>query len=310
MLRGPDHMAMRRMGTLITAEATKNLPGGWRGPRISGLSATARLAAVLIWRRGSRPSALILAERQWTMKQLFALAALGLFAAVPLSATGSTLVPPDRFPAKPQVLSGIGRLTPAEDASPTGWRTLGLPRWQVRLGEDTYYVVFEGKMKEEMEKLAERLSGNWVLVSGRVERRTFEMVRRCNRAGTPFFKDPRVTALNVLVVDGLTDFPMERVKPAPSVRVTLTAQVHYVGNAYSRMPDGSIIGTLRGHPWEGCYIVLNGRTVRLVGLPGDMVDQQGYRGQTLVLVGRLEHRPTRNPAVPGDVLVVESFRRA
>jgi hypothetical protein len=53
---------------------------------------------------------------------------------------------------------------------------------------------------------------------------------------------------------------------------------------------------------------VNGRTIRLQGLPGDVVDQQGYRGQTLVLVGRLE-RHQDGPRVPPDVLVVESFRR-
>ena len=63
---------------------------------------------------------------------------------------------------------------------------------------------------------------------------------------------------------------------------------------------------------SGCYVELDGRTVRVEGLPGDMADQQGYAGQTLILVGRLGLRPVGRSwgAVPPEVLAVESFRRA
>jgi hypothetical protein len=255
------------------------------------------------------------------MKQLFALAALGLFAAVPVLAAepaeGGILrkvAPHDRFAPRVRTLNGVGKLTPAEHPSLSGWGTSGLPRWQVPLGHDVselslYYLVFEGKNRN-LEKLAEKLSGSWVAISGRVEQRSYVLVRRPGRPGEPVLKDARVVSLTVLVVDSLVEAPVRRqVKPLQPVRVTVTAEVKWFGNHYSREPNGLIRGTAKWCPWEGCYIVLNGRTVRLLDLPGDIVDHQGYRGQTFVLVGRLEQRAGGDRGVPPDVLVVESFRR-
>jgi hypothetical protein len=88
------------------------------------------------------------------------------------------------------------------------------------------------------------------------------------------------------------------VKPLPSDLVVfgqrsdpahfaIRAEVKWFGNAYGRDLNGGIIGTLKGCDWESCYIVVDGRKVLVEGLPGDIVDQQGYNGQTLILVGRL-----------------------
>jgi hypothetical protein len=255
------------------------------------------------------------------MKQLFALAVLGLFAAVPVLAAepaeGGLLrkvVPHDKFAPRPRMLSGIGQLTPAEHKPRPGFSTAHLPRWQVVLGDALseqalYYLVFDGK-KKSLEKLADKLKGAWVKVNGRVERRNFPLSRVPRRPGGPVFSDRPHVSLTVLVVDSLEEVPAEQVGPRQPARVTVKAKLHYVGNSYSRTKEGGIVGTLKGYPWEGCYIVLNGRTVWLVGLPGDLVDYQGYQGQTLVLVGRLERRPGDKVGLTPDALVVESFQSA
>jgi hypothetical protein len=243
------------------------------------------------------------------MKKLLALTALGLFAATSVNASAVSLggLPPPRLKPDAPVLSGLARLRPAVYDSLDGWRTSYLPRWQVQLGGNTYYLVFQGK--GDLEKLVEKNRDVWWWrISGRVERRTYVLGRQPDRPGAPVFQDARVVPLTVLVVESLEPTPLESIRPAESGRVTVRATVRWYGNAYGRMPDGSIIGTLKGCPWEGCYIVVNGTTIRLQGLPGDMVTQQGYAGQTLVLVGRLvRHEGDR--MVPPDVLVVESFQR-
>jgi hypothetical protein len=110
--------------------------------------------------------------------------------------------------------------------------------------------------------------------------------------------------------------PGQRSDPS---HLAITAKVHWSGNSYGRMPDGQIIGTLMGCDWESCYIVVDGRTVLLHGLPGDIVDQQGYRGQTLILVGQFEQfgsarRQARGAMTGarmnlGGVLLVDRFYR-
>jgi hypothetical protein len=119
------------------------------------------------------------------------------------------------------------------------------------------------------------------------------------------------------------------VKPLPSDLVVLgkrsdpdhfviRAEVRWFGNAYGRDPNGGIYGTLKGCDWESCYIVVDGRTILVAGLPGDIVDQQGYNGQTLVMVGRLvrfgadrrQHgKLTGFRTQLGGVLIVERFYR-
>jgi hypothetical protein len=102
-------------------------------------------------------------------------------------------------------------------------------------------------------------------------------------------------------------FPGQRSHPA---HFAIQAQVQWYGNYYGRLPDGGIISTKMGVDWESCYIVVNGQTILVQGLPGDKVDQQGYGGQTLVLVGRLVHTGGNNQLVPGSVLIVDRFYRA
>jgi hypothetical protein len=82
-------------------------------------------------------------------------------------------------------------------------------------------------------------------------------------------------------------------------KVEIQAKVHYVGNTYSRLPNGTIIGTLRAFPYEGCFIMLNGRQVNLVFQPAmELVDQQSFGGRTLILTGTLNQ----------DVFVVTGYR--
>jgi hypothetical protein len=93
----------------------------------------------------------------------------------------------------------------------------------------------------------------------------------------------------------------------------IRAQIQWAGNIYFRMPDGTVGGTLKGCAWEGCYIVANGKTIRVAGLPGDdIVDQQSFKGKTLVLVGQLVYRYTPPDLpnlgeVPPDVLIVDRY---
>ena len=76
-------------------------------------------------------------------------------------------------------------------------------------------------------------------------------------------------------------------KTNPEIKaVEIRAKVHYVGNSYTRLPDGKIIGTLRFHEYEGCYIVMNDRKINLVFVPAmELVDQQALGGRTLILTG-------------------------
>src|SRR6516162_9591997 len=46
-------------------------------------------------------------------------------------------------------------------------------------------------------------------------------------------------------------------------KVEIQAKVHYIGNSYSRLPDGTIIGTQRFYEYEGCYIMVKDRKVNL-----------------------------------------------
>jgi hypothetical protein len=245
------------------------------------------------------------------MKKLLALTAVGLFAAASVNASAAPLgglVPPHGLKPDAPVLSGVARLRPAVYDSLRGWQTSHLPRWQAQLGGNTYYLVFPGKGNLE-ELVEKRRDVWWWKIRGRVEQRRFVLGRQSARPGDPVVQDALLVSLTVLVVEGLETTPLESIRPAESGRVSVRATVKWYGNAYGRMPDGSIIGTLKGYPWEGCYIELDGRKVRLQGLPGDRVTQQNYDGQTLVLVGRLERREG-DRQVPPDVLVVESFQRA
>src|SRR5262245_52610970 len=116
--------------------------------RFSPFSATVCRSAVLTRRGVIFPSSLALAERQTTMKKLLALTALGLFAAASVNASAAPfggLVAPPRLKPDAPVLSGIARLRPAVYDSLHGWKTSYLPRWQVQLGGNTYYLVFQGK---------------------------------------------------------------------------------------------------------------------------------------------------------------------
>ncbi len=82
-------------------------------------------------------------------------------------------------------------------------------------------------------------------------------------------------------------------------KVDIQAKVHYVGNSYTRLPDGKIIGTLRFHPYEGCFIMLKDRKVNLDFRPAmELVDQQTLGGRTLILTGTLDN----------DVFVVTGYR--
>lgn len=86
------------------------------------------------------------------------------------------------------------------------------------------------------------------------------------------------------------------------------ATVKWFGNSYGRDKNGMIFGTCKLCDWESCYIVVNGKTILVVGLPGDIVEQQGYNGQTLFLRGRLIHQKGEpNSKVPSDVLMVDYF---
>ena len=153
------------------------------------------------------------------MKQLFALTALGLFAAVPVLTAGPAeggilrkIVPHDKLAPRPRMLGGIGRLTPAEHKPRLGCSTELLPRWQIVLGDASseqtlYYLVFDGK-KKSLEKLAGKLKGAWVKVRGRVERRQFPLSRVPHRPGGPVFSDRPHATLTVLVVDSLEEAPV------------------------------------------------------------------------------------------------------
>jgi hypothetical protein len=236
------------------------------------------------------------------MTIVFAFTALYLFGTLPLHAAD----PPAGKPTAP-VLSGLARLRPAMHEPMPGWNTGGLPRWQVQLGGRTYFLVFDGKT--DLQTLVEKNRYVWWWkVRGRAEYRTFTLGRQPARPGDPVLQDARVVTLNVLVVESLEPSLLEAFRRAESVRVTVCTEIKWFGNSHSRMPDGTIMSTCKLCLWEGCYIEMEGRRVRVIGLPGDIAEQYGYRGQVFTLVGRLEQR-AEGPRVPPDVLVVESFQR-
>ncbi|MCI0455588.1 MAG: hypothetical protein L0Z62_01245, partial [Gemmataceae bacterium] len=212
------------------------------------------------------------------------------------------------------VLEGNGKLSPAQHEPLPGFNTGPLPRWQVRLGGKVYYLVFDGK--KQLEDLAARINRGWVKIRGRVERRTFALGRGPRPDGRPVTKEALLVPLTVLVVDSLDESELEHVQPDRPVHVTVRhvtvrAEVQWHGNRYFRLPNGGIASTKKLYAWESCYIVVDGREVRVEGLPGDILVQQAYHGQTLTLVGRLVQRPdtSRLGPVPPDVLIVGSFRR-
>jgi hypothetical protein len=104
----------------------------------------------------------------------------------------------------------------------------------------------------------------------------------------------------------LPDGPVAHNQRRDPAHFVIRAEVKWFGNYYWRDSNGLIAGTTKYCAWESCYIEVNGRIVRLQGLPGDIVDQYGYRGKTLVLVGRLVQQKTSN-GVPPNVLIVDSF---
>jgi hypothetical protein len=247
------------------------------------------------------------------MNPTFALIALSLFNAAPLFTPESSR-PMERWRIEPRpdelraafLFDRIAYLSPAVHDSIPGWDTAPLPRWQVRRGGQTHYLIFEGK--KDLEELAARLRRGWVQVRGRLEQRAFTLGRLQPPGGGAVTDDGRMVTLTVLVVESLEETELELARASQSTRMTVRAEIRWQGNAYGRTPDGQVIRTLKGYAWEGCYIVVDGRTIRVRGLPGDMVVQQNYRGQTLTLVGRLV-RQAANPAAHPDVLIVEEFRR-
>jgi hypothetical protein len=237
------------------------------------------------------------------MTTTFAFTALYLFGALPLQAAD----PPADKPTAP-VLSGLARLRPAVHEPMPGWTTGDLPRWQVQLGGRTYYLVFDGK--KDLQTLVEKNRYVWWWkVRGRAECRTFTLGRQPARPGDPVLQDARVFSLNVLVVESLKPSLLETIRRGEEVRVTVCAEIKWFGNSHSREPNGLIRSTTKWCPWEGCYVEMEGRRVRVIGLPGDIAEQYGYRGQVFTLVGRMERR-AEGPGVPPDVLVVESFQRS
>jgi hypothetical protein len=244
------------------------------------------------------------------MKRLLAFTSLCLLGTLPLHASEPTAGGPPRAgdgETTPRGLGGVSRLRPAAYEPMPGWSTGGLPRWQMELGGRTYYLVFDGN--KDLEQLVDkRRDVWWWKVRGRAERRDFALGRQPARPGDPVLKDARLLKLDVLVVESLEPTPLEAALHDKSVRVTVTAEIKWFGNSYGREPNGLIRGTVKWCPWESCYIVVNGRTIRVIGLPGDIVDQYGYRGQTMVLVGRMERR-AEGAEVPPDMLIVERFQR-
>jgi hypothetical protein len=128
----------------------------------------------------------------------------------------------------------------------------------------------------------------------------------------PFAAGP-AAAHQTILADGCVQNPGR-----PGTPFKIEAKVKWFGNHYGRMSNGIIISTLMGCPWEGCYIEVDGKTIRLEGLPGDIVDQQNYVGQTLLLVGRLVHEESAQlkprdgfgtAQMPPDVLIVDAFRK-
>jgi len=90
-------------------------------------------------------------------------------------------------------------------------------------------------------------------------------------------------------------------KSPKAKKVEIQATVHYVGNSYTRLPDGKIIGTLRFHPYEGCFIMVKDRKVNLEFQPAmELVDQQSLGGRNLILTGTWVK----------DVFVVTGYRAA
>jgi hypothetical protein len=251
------------------------------------------------------------------MRRLFTLAGLCLTATASLitsaaGAAGGSRIVTGTIDCPPEWVQGITTLTPAQHKTYSSWDTSPLPRWQVRIGAFDYYLVFDGKAN--LEKLAARLEKQLVQVRGRVEQRQFILVRAPDPKGGPVLCNAIMVTLPVIVVEYLTEVAFCGTEPR---KLSLRTTVHYVGNSYFRMPDGSIAGTLVGYPYEGCYILLNGKQVRLQFAPEiHLVDLQHFNGKTFVLTGRLETRLARvrwdNPEDAYelvDVLVVESYRQ-
>jgi hypothetical protein len=125
-------------------------------------------------------------------------------------------------------------------------------------------------------------------------------------ATASFAAAPQATPEPILPGGNIKFVPLVHQRHNPA-RFVIRAEVKWFGNSYCRMPNGTIAGTCKYCEWEGCYIVVDGKTIRLSALPGnDIVDQQNYRGKTLVLVGLLLQQPL-GKTVPPDVLIVDRF---
>src|SRR5262249_45316515 len=151
--------------------------------------------------------------------------AVGLFPAASVNASAAPiggLVAPPRLKPDAPVLSGIARLRPAVYDSLDGWRTSHLPRWQAPLGGDTHFLRFPGKCN--LEEVGEkRRDVWWWKIRGRVEQRSFVLVRQPWRPGAPVLQDARLVTLAVLVVESLETTPLESIRPAESGGVTVRA---------------------------------------------------------------------------------------
>jgi hypothetical protein len=206
-----------------------------------------------------------------------------------------------------ETVAGIVRIVPLDRKRDATWNDDHLPRYQADFGGVKYPL--DPSVGEDLIRRARAGLNGQALLQGHLRERTFTLVRRPNPFGLPVFTDARVERMTVLVVESLV--PLELFPVPKAAKVEVLATVHYVGNAYSRLPNGMVIGTLRGYDYEGCYIVRQGRRIHLEFNPGmELVDQQNLGGKVLRLTGHFTSRPRADGKEAQEVFVVTSHRRA
>src|SRR5262249_8834125 len=93
---------------------------------------------------------------------------------------------------------------------------------------------------------------------------------------------------------------------APKKLIEIRTKVYYVGNTYTRMPDGSVMGTAVAYPYEGCYIVRDCARYNLdFQPPMGVVDQQDLKGKTLILKGYFVLRGSEENPEQSEFVVTE-----
>jgi hypothetical protein len=205
---------------------------------------------------------------------------------------------------KPETEEATGTLVQRRGPWDGRWDAAPLPLWKLVADGKTHWLQIDDA---QLLARAGRLEDRRVRVTGHFEDRRFGLGLLPPANGGSVPEIARLVNLRVFVVETLA--PVER---NPEKReIEIRTKVYYVGNSYSRLPNGMVVGTCVAYPYEGCYIVIDCEQINLDFQPPlELVDQQTLRGQTLILKGHYTRRCGALGLPDQQVFVVTGYHAA